>query len=706
MPTYHSTGTHIALSTSDLASSTTLDASICNTAKAKENIFMTESALLNGSLLNEQPISINGKSFMGFLGAEKDMPYFLVHINGERLHKKSPGTHLQQSEYNAETERKDNPVDASKAEGDSSLINPSILQGVETTFADNYMCTKYEKGTRETIRKRHSLTSTLPKSQRTKSFRSTSSSTLNAASPPDPNDVTEREPTQNDHVNSPQALTLTVSLDPKSHIWHRAKPSAAFDVKIEVFYNGDFAACRLVSSKSRRSARGILTKYFSGKRTHKTAEHAWNVNFEYNDSDLRGNETFLNRWHAIGRMLRKEANLRGKNRFNQRSPTGQFLADLSELDMPEALKHTCAKSNRRMGIIDVVMSLGKGRKFTTNSHYLAQPKRLSDPDFSVKPNNITSENIMAASKRVESISCQSLRAPNNLRSPDLTINPATAWAKATSLIARGEFVTENDNASIGAGNFAHTNENFSSMIAPKSTQNLFDRSKDIDLLARENLADQTEVQVHELSHLRLSEKNYPRKKPVQGSGRTRNSPYKNSSSSTINLAGSDVSPREKRCHETENSRIKIPRSRKRPCEDLSVESRRLSILRMHYPQSGKSKTLPRKSPHTSDSELSTASSTTSIEANLNYSLRRGLRSGVAKNYSEAQSSSSTTSELPAGGIPLQSQLVNKIASDESNLEHHETLNWALDMSDGAVASYARAGPWSNAGQRVLANSPR
>ena len=687
MPTYHSTGIHIALSISDISLSTTPDANTYKTAKVKENTDKADLALANGSLLNEQPVSINGRSSMGFLGAEKDMPFFLVHVNGEKLHRKSYGRHLHWRGYSMETGRKASSVVTSKLEGEKSSFNDSsTLQGFETTFAEShieylrFMYTKHENRNRRAVRKRQSSKSVIIKSQPTKSSYLFSSNIFNTVSPPAPNDLAKRVPLQNDHEDSPQALTLTVSIDPKSHVWYGAKQSGTFDIKIEVFFNGDFAACRLVTSKSRKTAKGYLTSYFSGKRIHRMAEHAWNVDFEDKGSDLKDKETFLKRWHTVGKMLRKDADLRGVDKFYQRSPTGQFLADLSELDMPEALKHVCAKSNRRMGIIDVVMSLGRGRKFTSNSHYLTQPKRLSDPDYSVEPNRINSENVTS-----------------NLRLSDPTIDPATAWIRAISLESKGNSEVASDSISIRSEKSNDVNEIFTVMIMQGSIHNPLDRSVHSQYLGRKKLTNQTETQANELSHPPMSQKVYPRKRPIQGKSCVEESSDSSTSLNISNSAGSDDSLHDEQCVEEETPSAKMPRSRKRLCGDLSVGSRRISGSPMRCLQSEKSKTLPRKLQHKPGSEVRTVSAANSVEANLNDLLRRSLRSGVLKNYNEVQSSSSTTSGSRTGAIDLQSHFINNVASDESVCEQHEALSGLSDMSNGAVASYAKAGPESDAG---------
>lgn len=704
MPKYHSAGIHVALSVSDIALSTTPDADTCKTAKAKENICKADLALANGFLLNERPVSIDGRSSMGFLGAEKDEPFFLVHVNGEKLHRKPRGTHIRASEDGVETGCKNNAADASEVERYfSSFTDVSTLQGFETTFGDNYDVysgftrTKNDKGNGRTIRNRHSSKSVLEKCQPTKSSHATSSSILNDIESPVNNDVSKRVSTQNDRKDASQAVTLKVGIDPESHIWHGAKHSAAFDIKIEVFYNGEFAACRLLTSKSRNSARGNLTSYFSGKRIHRMAEHAWKVTFEDKDLDLRDKENFIGRWHTIGTMLREEANLRELNEFNQKTPTGQFLANLSELDMPEALQHVGTESNHRMGIIDVVISLGKGRKFMSNSYYLAQPTRLPDPNYSVKPCRENSEVITLARKRVKGSSRRHFKTSSTSWLPSPIIDPGVAWARAISLKTKGNFETESDGILSRMEKSTDVNEAMTSLKSQSSLHNPLDCSEGSQFLGRKELADQIDSQDSELSPSIRTKNFYPQKKPIQEDGRSEKSPDSGIFLIISDPAGSNKSLHDEQCDKEETSPIKVSRSKKRRCNNLSTDPQGVSGSSVQCLQFGRSKILPKKPPLILDCEVSTISPTASIEPNFSYSLGRNRRSRVLKTYNESQSPSPSTSELPTDAIELQSQSINRITSEESTFAPREASSGALDVNDGAVATYAEGKPCSEVG---------
>lgn len=70
--------------------------------------------------------------------------------------------------------------------------------------------------------------------------------------------------------------------------------------------------------------------------------------------------------------------MRGTNIWNQRPISAQFLAALARLPLP---KHV--KSKRQpLGVVDLVITAGKGRKFGPNTTYLTEPTRLSDKKFS------------------------------------------------------------------------------------------------------------------------------------------------------------------------------------------------------------------------------------------------------------------------------------------------------------------------------------
>jgi hypothetical protein len=69
--------------------------------------------------------------------------------------------------------------------------------------------------------------------------------------------------------------------------------------------------------------------------------------------------------------------VRGINKWKQPPISAQFLAALSQMQLPEAV----VMKNQQFAILDLVITSGKGRKSGPDTAYIAGPTRLSDVDF-------------------------------------------------------------------------------------------------------------------------------------------------------------------------------------------------------------------------------------------------------------------------------------------------------------------------------------
>lgn len=84
------------------------------------------------------------------------------------------------------------------------------------------------------------------------------------------------------------------------------------------------------------------------------------------------------RWSAVSRALMAQARLRGTDRFGDLQPSAEFLGALADLGLPERVKDIMS-----IGVVDVLITAGKGQKYGPETAYLTMPTRLDDPDFAI-----------------------------------------------------------------------------------------------------------------------------------------------------------------------------------------------------------------------------------------------------------------------------------------------------------------------------------
>ena len=689
MPTYRSAGVRMTLEVSDIALSTTDKIESWNAPEAREQVDNANSALENGCTLNEQPVLIDGRSSMAFLGVKKDMPFFLAHINGERLNESFPGMHMLLGGDAAKRMRS----------GRAAIT----IRNTPTNYPPACCLTMQKPRTKIVISRKSGKTSSQTKAKQMTSIKikgkscsfniiregkeqvppNSASRTLKVFSSSVSDHTSSRISIQSDHESSPKALTLAVRLDPDNPVWHTANGSSAFDVKIEIFYNGEFAACSLVTSKARNMAKDLFTRRFSGKRWHKVAEDPWIFDPTEAHSKPGGKQTNSNRWLTIGKMLQEEASSRGVSSSSMRPPTGQYLAALSQLKMPEALRHICHISARRMGVIDVVLSLGKGRKFMSKSHYITRPTRLPDPAYRGLRKESRSEvcvwdyDIAKIARREES------RESDDSRLPDRTIVPAIAWSRAVSLSEKSKSKSGPSGSSCERKRSNNAEKNSSPADTVKSSISVL-------LPTCAQRMNQAITQADGFSYWENPVGTPTRKKPVQGSGPTQKH------------SGSDVV-----LHETRSSRIEKSIKRHPWNAKASQISKRPKTKKQPHP-SPSAQSLTRPSPcdshpeaidpidESDDSPLSSSisqdhsptSPTEDSKVAISRSSKRGLRVGSQKNYAEASSSSSPD------------HVERRIGANDyaHSPAHRKVLNGAQNLSDEAVASYVKDKAWCDTGQ--------
>lgn len=184
---------------------------------------------------------------------------------------------------------------------------------------------------------------------------------------------------------SPKALVLHVNLSNKT-FHDRVADGSPQHIKIDVFLNGQLSSCVLVHQNDIRAGAKSLDQMFAGNRVDYLAERPW-VIFPPGKSDattisvLDRTTSVQYRWHAISRALMKEANARGIKADGERPPTAQYLKDLASMQMPDIVAGMQKPGGRTFGVVDVIVSVGIGKKNTAGVGYARMPMRLVDEAY-------------------------------------------------------------------------------------------------------------------------------------------------------------------------------------------------------------------------------------------------------------------------------------------------------------------------------------
>ena len=216
-----------------------------------------------------------------------------------------------------------------------------------------------------------------------------------------------RETRWNSYEIKPQALGITIDLGAKSFL-PRPRYAATsqgnpmvLDVKIDIFLNGELCTSSFVSERYRNSATqgAKLTQRYSGKRIDRLFEKPWILvpsgqNFDgtltHSKRAKRGSTASQQRLAAINNLLRAEAEDLGRDSCGSLTLLGEYLVNLSGIEMPEGLL-TAGKA--KYGIIDVILTSGQGKKDNPSCGYLLQPASIRLSDLRWKLPEPSSENL-------------------------------------------------------------------------------------------------------------------------------------------------------------------------------------------------------------------------------------------------------------------------------------------------------------------------
>jgi hypothetical protein len=179
----------------------------------------------------------------------------------------------------------------------------------------------------------------------------------------------------------PKALVLHVILTDKT-FYESIESGTLQHIKIDVFLNGQLSSCVLLHHNDLRAGTKSLHQIFAGNRVDYMIERPWVIHSPR--KSLCNNQAILsvqNRWEEISRALMTEANARGVKAGGERPPSGKYLNELANMQMPATVSEMQKPGGRTFGVVDVVVTVGKGKKVTSGVGYLKTPMRLVDDNY-------------------------------------------------------------------------------------------------------------------------------------------------------------------------------------------------------------------------------------------------------------------------------------------------------------------------------------
>ncbi|KAF2215681.1 hypothetical protein CERZMDRAFT_94081 [Cercospora zeae-maydis SCOH1-5] len=179
------------------------------------------------------------------------------------------------------------------------------------------------------------------------------------------------EKSESAELKSPEHRALRLTVDTTDRTHHTGSQSAAADLKIEVFVNGALSDVYYVNPKKT----GTTHRYaIHGTRIQRQIEKPWTYQPSTALSSSKWNAS--ERWGAASVLLKHEGRTRGSNKWGISSPSGEFLAALADVPLPERVR-----DKKHMGVIDVIVVTGKGGKDGPAHGYIARPTRLRNSKY-------------------------------------------------------------------------------------------------------------------------------------------------------------------------------------------------------------------------------------------------------------------------------------------------------------------------------------
>jgi hypothetical protein len=399
MPTYHPTGAKVQLFTANLASTTTAEPERKKAAFTTQEATRAERNLKNGTLLSETPIACCGEDTrLHFLGLNKEVPFFMIHVGSELYRERGCtvaerlAVKLKAIEGTREL-RVNNRQPSNQFIGISPTASLKLSHEKQVDVLPNANSDEQSdpptSSTTRSNKKRPSL-SEGPASIGKINLPSQAAAITRS----NPSKSSGRQDAESNQQLIPQALGLLITLTSETFLPSPTGKQAGQDIKIDVFFNGEFTECIFVpgrwSGENSKSGQDHMIHLISGKRIQRLVERPWVVvpPSQNADGSMRTTKHTNaakagphDRWEQIGEAMFHEAEVQGFNEYGDCTQLGSYLASLSRLEMPKAVEALQRFGGPKFGVIDVIITVGTGKKGSAGTYYLSEPTRLEDDRF-------------------------------------------------------------------------------------------------------------------------------------------------------------------------------------------------------------------------------------------------------------------------------------------------------------------------------------
>ncbi|KAF4545586.1 Set domain protein [Lasiodiplodia theobromae] len=186
-----------------------------------------------------------------------------------------------------------------------------------------------------------------------------------------------------DAIKIPRALALRVELSKQSFL---KTDTPIDDIRIDVLFNGQLTHSGMWPKRFYQEEPRLLS-IFSGLRFHWMLERAWLIVPPGQDPDgsrrrpVASSDTLADRWEKIQKEVLEEALARGVDKNGERPMVAKYLMEVAKLAMPPELETWSEPRGQTFGVVDVVLSYGRGFKDHLKRSYLHKPTRMGSSRF-------------------------------------------------------------------------------------------------------------------------------------------------------------------------------------------------------------------------------------------------------------------------------------------------------------------------------------
>ena len=315
-----------------------------------------------------------GEESLQFLGERKDIPFFFVRA-GKGIFKHDIAK--QQQETRVTRQSLPNKALAIKNEVDEGNSIVVQVRRPEKAAESSKEAETEEQKVRNQIQpvlRRNSLPSSTGLGRRRDSTPAQPSKLSQVQTPPESSQESAQDsvdrpierPLFKSSLTSPMPITLTVSFKrPAIGIPERFPLK---DHKIDVFFNGEFTRSKILNNQQRKpDGWGEFDVVIGGRKISRKDEKAWVMlrPGQLVDGGMRDAKrakskatAAFDRWTAISRAIAVESEEWGLDKWGESSCVGEYLTALSKLEMPENFESLRIAGSHKMGIIDVVVTVG------------------------------------------------------------------------------------------------------------------------------------------------------------------------------------------------------------------------------------------------------------------------------------------------------------------------------------------------------------